>query len=183
MEWLKVAWEVFLSFVEDWGDTTLAFLSFGLSVFALIKSSKADKLKNKVNALELKIKEYELEQIEKEKDRESLSCVEARAYDAGNDNYRLRVWNSGNTTAYNTLCFVCGNCVCHHNGDLLKSDPILQHEFLCCDGCCGPIIKFDSHTFVIGFNNFTHAAVFILIGIAYCHYTHTNCQLQPFGAR
>lgn len=109
MEWLKVAWEVFLSFVEDWGDTTLAFLSFGLSVFALIKSSKADKLKNKVNALELKIKEYELEQIEKEKDRESLSCVEARAYDAGNDNYRLRVWNSGNTTAYNISASIDGN--------------------------------------------------------------------------
>ena len=41
--------------------------------------------------------------------RESLSCVEARAYDAGNDNYRLRVWNSGNTTAYNISASIDGN--------------------------------------------------------------------------
>ena len=72
-----------------------------VAVVALIKSSKAEKLQNRVNEMEIKIKEYELERIAKEKEEESSSCVEARVITIGKGKHRLKVWNSGNKTAYN----------------------------------------------------------------------------------
>lgn len=85
----------------DAAELGIAAISLLVAIIALVKSSKAEKLQNKVNALELKIKEYELEQIAKEKEEANLTCVEARAITIGKGKHRLKVWNSGNATAYN----------------------------------------------------------------------------------
>jgi hypothetical protein len=84
----------------DAAELMVSAISLLVAIIALIKSSKAEKLQNKVNALELKIKEYELERITEEKESANLTCVEARAVKIGKGQYRLKVWNSGNATAY-----------------------------------------------------------------------------------
>ena len=86
------------SFASTWGPLIISLVSLVLSVISLAQSSKAQKLQNKVNELELKIKENELERIEKEKESAYYSCVEARIIKLGKDNYRMKVWNSGNVS-------------------------------------------------------------------------------------
>ena len=98
-----------VAYAKDWGELTIAGVSLLIAVIALIKSSKAEKLQNRVNEMEIKIKEYELERITKEKEEASSSCVEARAISIGSGKHRLKVWNSGNTTVYNVTAKFDGN--------------------------------------------------------------------------
>lgn len=100
MEEIKDFAEVVLVFITSWGELTIAAISLLVAVIALVKSSKAEKLQSRVNEMEIKIKEYELARIAKEKADEKLSCVEARVITMGQGRHRLKVWNSGNTTVY-----------------------------------------------------------------------------------
>lgn len=88
-------------FIEDWVTPVIAVFSLFVAIISLFNSSKAQRLQNKVNELELKIKQNELDRIAKEKEAESLACVEARFIIVGKGKHRLKVWNSGNATAYN----------------------------------------------------------------------------------
>lgn len=97
---INILQEVVL-FIKDWGALIIAGISLLIAVISLFKSSKAQRLQNKVNELELKIKENELERIVKEKEEAALACVEARFITIGKGKHRLKVWNSGNATAYN----------------------------------------------------------------------------------
>lgn len=90
-----------VSVVKEWGALIIAGISLLVSIISLSKSSKAQRLQNKVNELELKIKQNEIEKIAKEKEEAGLACVEARFITVGKGKHRLKVWNSGNTTAYN----------------------------------------------------------------------------------
>lgn len=87
--------------VKEWGALIIAGISLLVSIISLSKSSKAQRLQNKVNELELKIKQNEIEKIAKEKEEAGLACVEARFITVGKGKHRLKVCNSGNTTAYN----------------------------------------------------------------------------------
>ena len=87
--------------IPDWGALFISGISLLVAIISLIKSSKAQRLQNKVNELELKIKQNELDRIAKEKEAESLACVEARFITVGKGKHRLKVWNSGNATVYN----------------------------------------------------------------------------------
>ena len=78
----------------------IAGISLLVAIISLFKSSKAQRLQNKVNELELKIKQDELDKITKEKEDAELACVEARFITVGKGKHRLKVWNSGNATAY-----------------------------------------------------------------------------------
>lgn len=109
IESLKPMVHQLVLFIKEWGELLLSTLAFLLSIVAMAKASKAEKLQNKINELELKIKQYEVEKIEKEKEEESLSCVEARVIAIGNGKYRLKVWNSGNAPAYNVTAKFDGN--------------------------------------------------------------------------
>ncbi len=93
-------WHI-LPFLEDWGDMCIAGAALIVSIIALRKSSKAQKLQNRINELELQIKQYEVDKIEQTKAEAERSCVEARAISLGQSKYRLKVWNSGNATAFN----------------------------------------------------------------------------------
>lgn len=97
---VDITWAQLVSFVENWGELSLSALALILSLFAMFKANKAEKLQNKINELELKIKQYEVDKISKEKEEASRSLVEARVVSMGNGNYKLKVWNSGNTTVY-----------------------------------------------------------------------------------
>ena len=59
MEVLKEILSALVTFAKDWGEMTIAGVSLLIAVIALIKSSKAEKLQNRVNEMEIKIKEYE----------------------------------------------------------------------------------------------------------------------------
>lgn len=109
MEILKENLPMLVEFVENWGELTIAGISLLVAVIALIKSSKAEKLQNRVNEMEIKIKEYELERITKEKEESESSCVEARIVTIGKGKHRLKVWNSGNTTVYGVTARFDGN--------------------------------------------------------------------------
>ena len=100
MELLRKYIPDLIKFAENWGELSIAAISLLIAVIALFKSSKAEKLQNRVNQMEIKIKEYELERIEKEKEESESSCVEARVITIGKGKHRLKVWNSGNTTVY-----------------------------------------------------------------------------------
>ena len=89
-----------VSFIKDWGALIIAGISLLVAIISLFKSSKAQRLQNKVNELELKIKQDELDKITKEKEDAELACVEARFITVGKGKHRLKVWNSGNATAY-----------------------------------------------------------------------------------
>ena len=90
-----------LAFIEQWGALILAVASLAVAVISLIKASKAQKLQNKLSEIELKIKNYELEKFNAEKAEAEKTLVEARVIHVSKGNYKLKVWNSGNATAYN----------------------------------------------------------------------------------
>lgn len=73
----------------------ISAVSLALAIVSSVISLKTQKLQNKVNEIELKLKEYEL--AEKEKS----SCVEARIVHSLKSNYKIKIWNSGNTAAKN----------------------------------------------------------------------------------
>lgn len=56
-------------FIKDWGALIIAGISLLVAIISLFKSSKAQRLQNKVNELELKIKQNELDKIAKGKGR------------------------------------------------------------------------------------------------------------------
>lgn len=89
---------IILQFLQSWGALLLSAISILIALISLLQSSKNQTLQNQVNDIELKIKEYELEKI-KEQEKET-SVVEARIINISKGKYRLKVWNSGNTTAY-----------------------------------------------------------------------------------
>ena len=109
MEVIKNILGAIISFLTNWGELTIAGISLLIAIIALAKSSKSEKLQNRVNEMELKIKAYELERIAHEKEEASTSCVEARAITIGRGKHRLKVWNSGSTTVYSVTAQFDGN--------------------------------------------------------------------------
>ncbi len=81
-------------------SVVIAGAALVLSLISWVQSNKAQNLQNKINELDLKLKQFELAEIEKQKSEQSRSCVEARVIEIGRGKHRLKVWNSGNTTVY-----------------------------------------------------------------------------------
>lgn len=90
-----------INLAKDWGELLISVLAFVFSIVAMKKTSKSEELQDKVNVLELQIKQYEIEKIKEEKETVNTSYVEARFITVGKGKHRLKVWNSGNATAYN----------------------------------------------------------------------------------
>ena len=98
-----------ITFLENWGELTVAIVALLVSLIAMIKASKAEKLQNKINELELLIKQNEYEKIQKEQEKANYSCVEARVISLGSKKHHMRIWNSGNTTVYNVSAHFDGD--------------------------------------------------------------------------
>lgn len=74
-------------------------ISLIVAIVSFIASIKSQHLQNRVNELEYKLKQYELE--EKEQEQQKAPCVEARINHITKGNYRIKVWNSGKSIAKN----------------------------------------------------------------------------------
>lgn len=74
-------------------------VSLLFSIISFAVSIKSQKLQDKVNEMELKLKKYEL--AEKEKEQQKAPCIEARINHIAKGNYRIKIWNSGNAAAKN----------------------------------------------------------------------------------
>lgn len=98
----------------------VAILSFGFSL-------PAQKLQNKINEMEIKLKEYELNQIES-KNKKS-ACVEARVIKISSGKYRLKVWNSGTDTAFNVSAhFEDGTNIFIGDHDKMPYEILAEHK-------------------------------------------------------
>lgn len=95
-QWLQLK-NFFIDLVK-YGFPTVAV---GLSIFSYRDSRKANKVQDRLNEVEEKLKKYELEEKEKERDEATKACVEARIMKISKGNYKMKVWNSGKSTAYN----------------------------------------------------------------------------------
>ena len=71
-----------------------------LSIFSFHDSRKVNKVQLRLNEMEEKLKKYELEEIEKGREAANKSIVEARIYNVSKGKHRLKIWNSGQATAY-----------------------------------------------------------------------------------
>jgi hypothetical protein len=94
-------WIDFKGFFIDlvkYGFPTIAIL---LSMLSYRDSRKAKRIQDRLNYIEEKLKKYELEEKEKQREEDNKACVEARVMNISKGNYRLKVWNSGKATAYN----------------------------------------------------------------------------------
>ena len=76
-------------------------VTYIIPIIALFISFLSLKQSNRVSRIEEKIKTYELEKIEAEKSREPKADIDVRMVDLGNHKYKLKIWNSGDATAYN----------------------------------------------------------------------------------
>lgn len=80
--------------------TVISIISLGVAILSLYKASKAQKLQDRINEIELQIKKHDLEVIKQEEIDKQTACVEARLINIGNGKHKLKVWNSGHRTAY-----------------------------------------------------------------------------------
>lgn len=91
-----------LELLEEYFKYIVTYLipiaSLVVSVISLIKSSKVPKLEKRIQECDLLIKQYQLEKIEKE--RKSNAVVEARIIRISDNNYKIRVFNIGNISAF-----------------------------------------------------------------------------------
>lgn len=81
-----------------------------VSLLSYRDSRKANKIQDRLNEVEEKLKRYELEKIEKEKIEATKACVEARIIKISKGSYKLKIWNSGKATAYNVNFKVPEEC-------------------------------------------------------------------------
>ena len=77
----------------------ISAISLAVAIVSFIVSYKSQHLQDRVNEIELKLKEYEL--AEKEKEQQKAPCVEARINHITKDKYKIKIWNSGNSIAKN----------------------------------------------------------------------------------
>lgn len=94
--WIKFK-EIFVDAVK-YGFPIIAII---ISIISFRDSRKANKVRDRLNDLEEKLKRYALEDKEKEREQASKACVDARIVNIARHKYRLKVWNSGKSTAYN----------------------------------------------------------------------------------
>ena len=74
--------------------------TIALSIVSLYESRKINKVQLRLNEMEEKLKKYELEEIEKEREAANKATIETRIYNVSKGKHRLKIWNSGQATAY-----------------------------------------------------------------------------------
>ncbi|MFX3647893.1 MAG: hypothetical protein ACE3K2_28805 [Paenibacillus sp.] len=89
--------DVFTELVK-YGFPTVAII---LSLLSFKDSRKANKVRDRLNELEEQLKQFALEEKEKERMDETKASIEARIINISKGKYKLKIWNSGKATAYN----------------------------------------------------------------------------------
>ena len=93
-----------IDFLKLWGSLIVAGCSLLVAVISLIKASKTQKIQNQLNSLELLIKQHEFNKLTSEK--EMSPFVEAKVMHISKNNWKLRVCNLGNATAFNVVATI-----------------------------------------------------------------------------
>jgi hypothetical protein len=75
-------------------------VAIALSIVSFHDSRKVNKVQLRLTEMEEKLKKYELEEIEKEREAVNKPIVEARICKVSKGKYRLKIWNSSQATAY-----------------------------------------------------------------------------------
>ncbi len=75
----------------------MSMLSLLVSVIAIARTFRTQRLQDRLNELEIVIKNDQVENLNKEKN----ACIEARIYQVTKGSLNMRVWNSGNAIARN----------------------------------------------------------------------------------
>jgi len=91
---------VIWSYVKEVVNYIVPLIALLLSIISLCQSTKSQKLQGRIGELELKLKQYEVAEIDKKKSEADLACIEARVINISRGKYKLKVWNSGQATAY-----------------------------------------------------------------------------------
>ncbi|WP_413376456.1 hypothetical protein [Paenibacillus taichungensis] len=89
--------DVFADLVK-YGFPTVAII---VSLLSFKDSRKANKVRDRLNELEEKLKQFALEEKEKARLDETKASIEARIINISKGKYKLKIWNSGKATAYN----------------------------------------------------------------------------------
>jgi hypothetical protein len=71
-----------------------------VSVFSYVDSRKTNKLQERLMQVEDKLKLYELEDKEKEREESTKASVEARIVKISKETYKMKIYNNGKATAY-----------------------------------------------------------------------------------
>lgn len=79
-------------------------VTYLVPVAALVVSFISLRRSNKISKLEEKIKQYEVDKIEAEKSKIPEAEISAHIAKIGMNKYKLKIWNSGDATAYNVNC-------------------------------------------------------------------------------
>lgn len=93
-------WVFIKELIIDLVNYVFPTIALGISLLSFWYARKANKINDRLLAIEEKLKTYELEKIEKEKEDSQKACIEARVVSLGNQKYKLKIWNSGEATAY-----------------------------------------------------------------------------------
>ena len=103
-------WNVAKGIIKDVAIYIMPIAAFIVSLVALKRSNETMKVQIQLSEVEEKLKEYELalkkhelEKIQAEENEEKKANIEARVIKISKGNYKLKVWNSGNATAYNIV--------------------------------------------------------------------------------
>ena len=75
-------------------------VAIALSIVSFHDSRKVNKVQLRLTEMEEKLKKYELEEIEKEREAANKATIETRIYNVSKGKHRLKIWNSGQATAY-----------------------------------------------------------------------------------
>lgn len=101
-------WNSAKEIIKDVAIYIMPIAAFIVSLIALKRSNETMKVQVQLSEVEEKLKNYELElkkreleKIEAEENEEKIAKIEARIIRISQGKYRMKVWNSGNATAYN----------------------------------------------------------------------------------
>lgn len=109
-----------IEFIKTWGSLIIATVSLIFAVISFFKSSKAQKLQNKINEISLTLKKYELDKLFINKE----ACVQARFIQFSKNGYKIKIWNSGNSNAYNI------NLELDDSNIIIRDKDVLPYEIL-----------------------------------------------------
>lgn len=90
---IKVTFDIFIGY-------GIPLIAIAISIASFHASKKVTKVQLRLNEMEVKMKKYELEEIEKVREAANKSKVEARICNVSKGKYRLKIWNSGQVEAY-----------------------------------------------------------------------------------
>lgn len=106
MEYNEV-WNLVREIIKDVSQYAMPIAAFFVSVVALFQANKCaqvqiklSEIERKIQEYDLELKKYELEKITREINDKKGAYIEARVINISKDKYILKVWNSGDETAY-----------------------------------------------------------------------------------